>query len=85
MGWIDEAGNAAPGFKTTEQGAATIVWAATSPLLDGRSGVYCEDCDVAAIAEPGGEGGVAPWAIDLGQAERLWSYSAAATGIDAFA
>jgi NAD(P)-dependent dehydrogenase (short-subunit alcohol dehydrogenase family) len=40
-GWIDEAGNLADSsFKTREQGAATAVWAATSPQLAGMGGVY---------------------------------------------
>ena len=38
----------AGGLKTTEQGAATSVWCATSPQLDGMGGVYCEDVDIAA-------------------------------------
>src|SRR5262249_42049501 len=34
----------APGeFKTPEQGAATSVWCATSPQLEGKGGVYCLD------------------------------------------
>ena len=37
------------GMKTPEQGAATALWCATSPLLDGLGGVYCEDCDVAEV------------------------------------
>src|SRR5436305_1307705 len=45
-GWIDEQGNLiATGFKAPEQGAATQVWAATSPQLEEMGGVYCEDCD----------------------------------------
>ena len=48
-GWIDEDGNPRASSRRREQGAATQVWAATSPQLDGMGGVYCEDCD---IAEP---------------------------------
>ncbi len=86
-GWIDEDGNlTASGFKTPEQGAATEVWAATSPQLADLGGVYCEDCD---IAEPwvadGPRSGVAPHAIDPEQAARLWALSAELTGVDAFA
>ncbi len=86
-GWIDENGvplNPA-GFKTPEQGAATQTWAATSPLLAGMGGVYCEDCDVAEVATEG-EGivpGVRPYAIDPEQAERLWTLSAELTGAHA--
>ncbi|MGQ5634025.1 MULTISPECIES: SDR family NAD(P)-dependent oxidoreductase [unclassified Streptomyces] len=87
-GWIDEDGNVLnpEGFKTPQQGAATQVWAATSPQLDGLGGVYLEDCD---IAEPATEGeerlGVKDWAIDPEQAARLWQLSAELTGVDAFA
>ena len=45
LGWIDQEGNALVAFKSPEQGAATIAWAATSPLLDGMGGVYCRDCE----------------------------------------
>jgi NAD(P)-dependent dehydrogenase (short-subunit alcohol dehydrogenase family) len=86
-GWIDEQGNQiATGFKTPEQGAATQVWAATSQQLEGMGGVYCEDCDIAepVSAEDTRAGGVREYAIDPGQAERLWALSAELTGIDAF-
>src|SRR5262249_60497958 len=36
-------------FKNVESGAATSVFAATAPELDGRGGVYLEDCHVAAV------------------------------------
>ncbi|ARQ70178.1 SDR family NAD(P)-dependent oxidoreductase [Streptomyces marincola] len=90
-GWIDEAGRPAdPSFKTPEQGAATQVWAATSPLLAGLGGVYCEDCEVAPPAGPAPEGGglvpgVAAHAADPEQAARLWELSAELTGVNAFA
>ncbi len=35
------------GMKTVEQGAATTIWCATSSQLDGKGGVYCENCDIA--------------------------------------
>lgn len=84
-GWVDENGTLIdPGFKTPEQGAATQVWAATSPRLEGRGGVYCEDCDV---AEPAGtdpeQAGVSEHAADPEQAERLWAFSAELTGENA--
>jgi NAD(P)-dependent dehydrogenase (short-subunit alcohol dehydrogenase family) len=86
-GWFDEDGNPVGEFKTPEQGAATTVWAATSPQLDGRGGVYCADCDIADIVEsiqPGG-GGVLAHAVDREAAARLWEVSAELTGADAFA
>lgn len=71
------------GMKTPEQGAATALWCATSPLLQDKGGVYCEDCDIAGInrAETGRKG-VAEWAIDDNSAERLWAMSAQWTGCD---
>lgn len=87
MGWIDEASTAAEVFKTPEQGAATQVWAATSPQLAGLGGVYCEDCDVAELCTDDGPqvGGVRAHATDPRQAARLWALSAELTGVDAFA
>ncbi|WP_435208895.1 SDR family NAD(P)-dependent oxidoreductase [Streptomyces sp. bgisy034] len=87
-GWIDEQGNVLnpEGFKSPEEGAATQVWAATSPQLDGMGGVYLEDCDIAEPAVDGGErSGVKAWATDPEQAARLWALSAELTGVDAFA
>lgn len=85
-GWIDANGNPIdPTFKTPSQGAATQLWAATSPQLEGMGGLYCEDCDVADRAIDGKPGGVGDHATDPEQAERLWVLSARLTGIDAFA
>ena len=87
-GWVDETGALADpdAFKTPEQGAATQVWAATSPQLANMGGVYCEDCDIAEPAAADGRpGGVKDWAIDPEQAARLWAVSAELTGVDAFA
>ena len=64
-------------LKTIEQGAATSVWCATSPQLDGMGGVYCEDCDIAEAvpADFPEQRGVRPWAMDPSFAERLWTMS----------
>ena len=83
MGWYDAEGNVNAGFKSVEQGAATSVWCATSPMLDGKGGVYCEDCDIAA---PWVEGmnvntGVRHHAIDPVVAARLWTVSEQMTGV----
>jgi NAD(P)-dependent dehydrogenase (short-subunit alcohol dehydrogenase family) len=61
-------------FKTVEQGAATSIFCATSPLLDSIGGVYCENCDVAQI-KPEGDDGVRPYAIDPETAKRLWRWT----------
>jgi len=53
MGLIDDEGrpiiDPAVGKKTTQQGASTIVFAATSPLLDDIGGVYLKDNDIAPL------------------------------------
>lgn len=68
-------------FKSLEAGAATTVWAATSPELDGQGGVYCEDCNIAdLIDEPGASLGVCSYAVDPEAADRLWTLSEEWTG-----
>jgi NAD(P)-dependent dehydrogenase (short-subunit alcohol dehydrogenase family) len=67
-------GGAAP-TKTPEQGAATSVLVATSPLLDGVGGRYFEDCAEAGLNQPGTHRGVAAYALDPEAAERLWQVS----------
>lgn len=83
MGWLGEDGEpselAKAGFKSPEQGASTTLWAATSPLLHGKAGVYCEDCDIAAPTDPDSPTarffGVNAHACDDDSAERLWELS----------
>ena len=61
--------------KTAQQGAATSVLLAVSPLLDGIGGRYFEDCNEAAIVSEkpiNFGGGVAPYALDPDNAARLW-------------
>ena len=64
--------------KTPQQGAATSVWCATSPELDGMGGVYCADCDIAPML-PSDDSpelhGVRPRATDPVAAGRLWQLS----------
>ena len=70
-----EAGASAE-LKTIEQGAATSIFAGVSPLLDGIGGRYLEDCHEADIvpsrADSDGRHGVAAYALDLANGERLW-------------
>lgn len=83
LGWVNEDGSpsdlARQGFKTPEQGCATTLWAATSPLLEGKPGVYCEDCEIAEPTDP--DSPMARWrgvndhACDDEAAERLWAMS----------
>ncbi|MCZ7420558.1 MULTISPECIES: oxidoreductase [unclassified Micromonospora] len=75
-GWIDENGTALlPEFRAPEQGAATQVWAATSPRLTEAGGGYCQACAVAKTFDG---------PADREAAERLWALSAELTGVDAF-
>lgn len=70
------------GMKTLEQGAATSLWCATSPALNGLGGVYCEDCDIApANTGASGRAGVAASASDPALAETLWAISERWTGV----
>jgi NAD(P)-dependent dehydrogenase (short-subunit alcohol dehydrogenase family) len=63
--------------KTPEQGAATSVLLATSPLLEGIGGRYFEDCNEAPIVPQRTEdySGVAPYALAPDNADRLWEES----------
>lgn len=70
-----EPNSTAVSWKTPEQGAATSVLLATSPLLDGVSGRYFEDCNEAEPHRPGVRRGVASYALDSGNAARLWQVS----------
>lgn len=67
-----------PGTKSVEQGAATTVWAAVVARAELIGGRYCEDCHVAEpIADPQAQQGVAPYATDPLNAQRLWALSEA--------
>ena len=81
LGWKAADGSIPPQvqamFKTPEQGASTSIWAATSPQLNGRGGVYCEDCDIAKLADENSQRWehARPWICDDEKAERLWTMS----------
>lgn len=63
-------------FKAIPQGAATSVWAATSPSLDGRGGIYLENVSIAEPAKNLADSdGYLPHAVDPGDAEGLWTLS----------
>lgn len=63
----------AGGFKQVPAGAATSVWAATAPELEGKGGLYLEDCSISAPAgTPGVTTGYLDYALDPELAERLW-------------
>lgn len=73
------------GLKTVEQGAATQIWLATNPKLDGIGGVYAEDCEITEITPESSNTsdideivrrkGVKSYAIDKENADKLWALS----------
>ncbi|KWV91840.1 SDR family NAD(P)-dependent oxidoreductase [Erythrobacter sp. YT30] len=67
-------------WKTEAQGAATSCWAATADELEGKGGVYCEDCHVAEVDDESRNSGVRSYAIDPDTANRLWALSEVMTG-----
>jgi NAD(P)-dependent dehydrogenase (short-subunit alcohol dehydrogenase family) len=77
IGFIDEDGNVDPMVKTTEQAAATSVWAASAPQLEGKGGLVLEDCAEALPAGPDTH----PWmgydvsVADPEVARALWEHS----------
>jgi NAD(P)-dependent dehydrogenase (short-subunit alcohol dehydrogenase family) len=77
-GWVDEEGRPNPRFKTPEQGAATSTLLAASPLVEGVTGRYFEDCNEALPASADAPmSGVEPYALDPEAADRLWHVSLA--------
>jgi NAD(P)-dependent dehydrogenase (short-subunit alcohol dehydrogenase family) len=84
-GWSTTTTGVPERFKTLEEGAATTIWCAVSPQLNGKGGVYCEDCDIAAMvpADSKLNSGVRPWAVDKAAAEALWSLSEKLTSVSA--
>jgi len=83
LGWLNADGSpsslAQEQFKTPEQGCSNTLWAATSPLLENKPGIYCEDCNVAVPTDLSGPPsrffGVNAYACDDEAAERLWTIS----------
>lgn len=94
MGTHDEKGNLKPEvatkLKNVEQGAATSVWCAVSPQLNGIGGVYCENADIAPLdlgniehnmEEPSTQNGVKPYSVNAENAKKLWELSEEMTGV----
>jgi len=94
LGILDADGNIAPEvlarLKTIPQGAATNVWCAVSPLLEDRSGVYCEDCNIAALDDSDPTAytgatktqGLRPYAVNKENAKNLWTLSEQLNGLE---
>jgi NAD(P)-dependent dehydrogenase (short-subunit alcohol dehydrogenase family) len=83
MGWMDENGVLAQGFKTPAQGASTSVWAAVGPELEGVGGLYLENLAEAPPFSPENRrvGVRRDHALDPAQAERLWRVSEETVGL----
>jgi NAD(P)-dependent dehydrogenase (short-subunit alcohol dehydrogenase family) len=79
IGFIREDGSLDPMMKTAEKAAATSVWAAVAPELEGRGGLVLEDCAEALPLGPDTH----PWAgydariADPETARLLWEHSLA--------
>lgn len=76
MDFLRARGGGSMQFKTVEAGAATTVFAATAPELEGQGGHYLEDCHIARIDDTDDAlSGVRSYALDPENAERLWAIS----------
>ena len=62
-------------FKSIPQGAATTCWVATAQDLEGRGGLYAEDCHVAPVDDQDRTAGVRSYAVDPANADKLWDMS----------
>ncbi len=76
-GWEKAQADGSVTFKTTEQGAATTLVAAVAPEF-ATGGHYLEDCvEAPTVADDAkARTGVREYALDAGNAERLWQVSA---------
>ncbi|SFM88638.1 NADP-dependent 3-hydroxy acid dehydrogenase YdfG [Chitinophaga sp. YR627] len=86
FGFYDDKGNPVQevldSLKSVPQGAATTIWAATSPLLNETGGVYLEDVDVAELAvDPSVPNGVKPYSLEETSAKSLWALTEKLTGV----
>ena len=89
LGIMDADGNPIdnPKMKTTQQGASTTVWACVAPELDGKGGLYFENCQISPERsaddlraeflklESSLPTGICPHAIDEKSADKLWEFS----------
>ncbi|MEU4669658.1 SDR family NAD(P)-dependent oxidoreductase [Amycolatopsis sp. NPDC023774] len=73
---FDPAGATGVSVKDIPQGAATSVLLAASPLVEGVTGKYFEDCQESEPFTEGVRRGVADFALDPAKARRLWTLSA---------
>lgn len=75
MARMTESSGDGPVLKSVEAGAATTCYAATAPELEGKGGIYLEDCHVADVDDDDPAGSVRSYAVDPANADKLWSLS----------
>ena len=61
-------------MKTVTSGAATCLYTATAPELEGKGGSYQFNCQIAEVSEDILDS-VRPYAVDPEAAKRLWTAS----------
>lgn len=86
FGFLDDKGEVVQAvvesMKSVPQGAATTIWAATTPRFNDIGGVYLEDVEVALLnTDPSKFSGVKSYSFDKESAEKLWTLSEEMTGI----
>lgn len=74
------------GMKSAEQGAATTLFAALDKSLEGKGGLYLEDCEVSEPVDAGSQDllkpGYAPHAYDEVKEGKLWKVSCELVGVE---
>ena len=79
-GWADKDGKMILKTKSIEAGASTSVWAAVSPDLEGKGGLYLEECTISKEAANMQEVfaksfGYLSYAMDHVSVDKLWTLS----------
>lgn len=84
LGFLDNEDKQPDRWRPPEQCAATIVWLACSPEIEGVGGKYFEEfAEAGPWREDDPMKGVRPYAIDPANALRLWKVAAEMTGLPA--
>ncbi|TYP97445.1 NAD(P)-dependent dehydrogenase (short-subunit alcohol dehydrogenase family) [Tenacibaculum adriaticum] len=70
-------------YKTVKEGGATTAWAAVSPELNGKGGLYLEDCNIAKLVpnDSNAPFGVRQYALDMESADQVLKICENMTGI----
>ncbi|PXX26334.1 SDR family NAD(P)-dependent oxidoreductase [Arenibacter sp. ARW7G5Y1] len=70
-------------YKTVKEGGATTTWAAVSPELSEKGGVYLEDCNISNVVPNHSDApfGVRQYALDMESADKVFEICEKMTGI----